>query len=740
MRAMGVALCHLLDDLCIAVDGTYEEACRVRDLVIEKMLWFGFSIAWDKVVLKPSHRVRFQGMVVCTETMRLFAPPEKIEAIEELMEEHVNAGGSQETFRTLASAVGKTLALLPGIPAVRGMLRETQKCIRPVDEEDWDSEAVVSFESLEEFDFVASNLRRFNQWPEGGNPICKRARMTECRIIADASVHGKGYRLDGVVRDLKWSKWSKAVAQEWTSLSDLDQQVYRELMILDEATEDELEVLRGRTCLIQSDCMAAVVYINKGSGASEVLTRIARRIFWRCVMNGIALRAEHFAGVRMIATAVDSFSRASEFAMAWQEFRRIQQDKRWGRRFGELGGSEGCSVDLCASQKTKKCQKYYSRLGEGDGSLGDVRTTSLKKDELYWVVPPIPLIEFVLQRLLEEQVAAIVVVPLWLGKEWSLWIRLRAEEVDVLPWRAYPAMWLDLADKKAKKHEMAASFEFMIAAVDFRRGETIRRVPLEAPLRAKDKRSKGEALLDFVKKQAEWKKEAVLGGRGYGKKAKRQPPRLRWRRKRQSKVWVRPPLHYEVFRVLSLCGGIGTAGLVLKQLFKLFKIQCILEVYEIELCEEARWLAKKLVGQELKSLQPHDLWSWMEDQEEAKKKLRKLGQVHWLEAGFSCQDLSTANKKGKGLLGSKSAVFFVVNWFIKLMQAWYQSEFMAECTWFKNRADEKKEKGIDGGIASKIGGKATRAGGAKLCEDEHGLRGGRRERGTNFEDDVKKSG
>lgn len=398
-------------------------------------------------------------------------------------------------------------------------------------------------------------------------------------------------------------------------------------------------------------------------------------------MAGIALRGEHMAGERMVATAVDSFSRASEFAMAMADFKAIQNSSRWGRRLG----FSGCTVDLCASQKTAKCKKYYSRFGLGEGSLGDLRTQPLDKGDLHYVCPPIPLIEFTLRRLLEEKIAAVVVVPLWIGREWNLWIRQRALDIDVLPWRSHPALWLDLADRKAKRHRMASQWQWMIAILDFREGELVRQQPLEAPLRKKDLRTKQEALRDFVKMQAQWRADPVPGGQGYGKGRKRAPPRIRWKRGRRSMTWVRPPLHYEVFRVLSLCGGIGTAGLVLKRLFKKFKVQCVLEVLEIEYCKEAKCIAQALVGSELKCLQPEDLWDWMDDEEVSLRKLRAYGTIHWVEAGFSCQDMSVANRKGRGLLGEKSSVFFVIQWFIKVLQGWYDSEFMAECTVFEKK-------------------------------------------------------
>ena len=101
------------------------------------------------------------------------------------------------------------------------------------------------------------------------------------------------------------------------------------------------------------------------------------------------------AGVRMVAAGVDSMSRASEFVLARTEYDKLNADVKWGRRWG----FKGFTVDLCASQKTTRCRRYYSKDGMGEGSLGDARTADLQRQELYYVVPPVGMIEQVLKLL-----------------------------------------------------------------------------------------------------------------------------------------------------------------------------------------------------------------------------------------------------------------------------------------------------------------------------------------------------
>ena len=60
----------------------------------------------------------------------------------------------------------------------------------------------------------------------------------------------------------------------------------------------EQEKLRGHSVLVLSDVMAAVAYINKGSGASDEMAKVMKRISRVCVRNEILLRSEHLKGCR----------------------------------------------------------------------------------------------------------------------------------------------------------------------------------------------------------------------------------------------------------------------------------------------------------------------------------------------------------------------------------------------------------------------------------------------------------
>ena len=703
-RAKGLSVCHLIDDLLFAFK-TYALAIWGRDYILSYLEAKGWCVSWLKAVLTPTQRLKFLGFVVDTLKMRLFLDTQKVVKIEAVLQQIISTGGLQETHRSLASVAGKLVATGPAIPPARMLTRHIYKDVSPEDA-DYDQPAEVRPESLEEMQLALKYLRRLNKY---GGPIRRKARMCQMRVISDASQHGYGYRIDGRdVRDLKWNKRSRAVAAQWTE--EWEHQVHRELAAVREALQKEAEHLRGKDVLWFTDARAVETYINEGTGSSDVMSEMAADIWWFCAAEGITLRAEHMAGVRMVATGVDSMSRASEFTMHARVYAELNRDPRWGRRWGFTG----FEVDLCASQKTAKCERYYSRGGLGEGSLGDARTAQLRKDELHYVVPPTGFVEQALGLLAETGVAAIVVVPMWVGKEWNVWLRYRAEDIEELPWSEGQPTWMDVADKKAKPHIVANQWQFVVFAVDFRQGERIREEPLKAPRRQKDKQQQGT----FTKRlRVRWAADEKPGGQGYrswrnGAVACAGSPQSRpdgWSRQTTGRVAMAAPVNMlparcsgsdrrgqlqqrrQQFVVLSLCGGIGTVALALQQVFEIFKVNMAVVVYEVEIHEWARRLGTKLGGAALKHKKPHDLWEWIEREEEMRAWLQVV-QPEWFIMGFSCQDVSTAFKKGRGLQGPKSSIYFagrtIHKWALeesRLEGSNRQLDSTYECTWFKEK-------------------------------------------------------
>ena len=289
--------------------------------------------------------------------------------------------------------------------------------------------------------------------------------------------------------------------------------------------------------------------------------------------------------------------------------------------------------------------------------MGDARSIELLACEHYYdiVCPPLGIIELMVKRIEEAQVEAVIVVPNWEAKAWHVWLREMASAVIILPWRSWPATWLDVSEAKLKPHELAQRFEFAAFAVDMRRNSLAK---------------KGVAAM------GRWKDQQI-----------RLAPRTRLQKsvgKRQKN-----PRHVVLRRllnVLSACGGMGTVGWCFKRVIKLLGLSVEVQVKEIELCREARAVAEVLGEGVTQQLTPHNLWQWVTSDEDCRRRAEELGLLDWSVAGFCCQDMSVANRGGKGLAGEKSSILFALLKLFETLRSLHPGmDVTYECTNFSKR-------------------------------------------------------
>ena len=97
-------------------------------------------------------------------------------------------------------------------------------------------------------------------------------------------------------------------------------------------------------------------------------------------------------------------------------------------------------------------------------------------------------------------------------------------------------------------------------------------------------------------------------------------------------------------------------------------------------------MVERIGGAESTQLCPHDVWEWAVEEEMTKAWLREHGELDLMMCGWTCVDMSSANKKGKGLRGQKSNVFFAAREIWRIARGLYPGmEFVFECTWFKEK-------------------------------------------------------
>ena len=164
----------------------------------------------------------------------------------------------------------------------------------------------------------------------------------------------------------------------------------------------------------------------------------------------------------------------------------------------------------------------------------------------------------------------------------------------MLPWKSWPATWLDVSESKPKAHELAQRFEFIAFALDLR----------------PEKQSKRG-----VAPMGRWKDRAT-----------RPPPKTRLQKSEEKKLRLpRQLILKRLLRVLSGCGGMGTVGWCFKRVIQLLHLSVEVEVKEIEICRTARAIGEVLGQGVTEQLTPHDLWEYVTSDEVCLQHARRLG-------------------------------------------------------------------------------------------------------------------
>jgi len=626
-RRKGFKLVHLLDDLLFSVSGTFEEACVVRDEVLADLDRLGVMVNWKKSVLHPSRCLRFLGMLVNSEVYRFFVPPDKVEKLRELVLRM--AGEPVATVRAIASVVGKIMSMQVAVPAVRMVSAGLYALVRP--DGDWDRSQEVTEELVSE---LCGAVKWVQQWAKFGNPIRRHVGMTGVRIFVDAGT-GYGWRIDGHDRTAEFEGSVLARAEDWPEGQAEMWQPWKELWALRYCLEEEGERLAGSVVLVQPDATTTVAYVNKGSGPSMELSLVMRSIWDVCIKHCISLTAEHFAGDRMIGTGVDSLSRMAEFSVAQSLFRILNRE--WG--FGCRGKARGYTMDLYASAKTTKCERYAAKGGPL-GSVGDARLIELGAEENFWVVPPLNCLAQVVMTVLGAGSTATLVVPDWPDQPWHVRLRRSCAGFRFLRWHeTKPVMW-DVSVKSRSHVHLVDKWDFVAFAV----GGAEQRAPVELWRQRRDKAKTGSA--SARPSRGLWSLKAER------REARTRGPGATKQGADRVRGVLRGPVGKRVLRVLSLCNGCGAFSLALEKL----KVTAEIEVVVVESDEDCLAFTQWRF--------PHEPVGWscdVRDWAGPGFKPKQGEEEFWFDlvvAGFPCQDLSEANGSGGGLQGRKSALFF----------------------------------------------------------------------------------
>ena len=634
-RSRGWKCCGYIDDFLFIAD-TKEEAEAMLEQALKDIEGLGLAPSYKKTVT-PCKRLKFLGILVDTTTCCFYVPGEKVEQLKELAVALKNK--DEASIRELAKVAGKLISMSVAVPAVRLCTAECYRLVRPQNG-DYDEEVVITEEVREE---LAGLLQHIEEWNRKGASFKRSPSMQELRIICDAGT-GWGYRLDGDARQLEMGERSVGKAGEWTDEELELWQPWKELLAVEKAISERAEELQGRNVLLLTDATAVVRYINKGSGPSDYMTKLMRKIFKLCVRWGISLHADHMAGELMKVSGVDSLSRWGEFAVSPKVFKSFQASARWGK----FGGAKGYGMDLYASRKTAKCKAFCAR-GAAEGALGDARSWVCDEGVNHWVCPPLVVVDKAVRQFVEAGCLGTVVVPDWTNQPWHLYLREHAVHSVALPWRQEEPTMRDAASKGLEAHGVN-KFAFRAFLIDGRVHKNA-----QAAVQASACEGKRRKVLPCGKRLLVDEVDEVLNG-----------------------VRLGSVVQERELRALDLFSGLGSVPWMLQRLGVKAK------VFEVEIDEAARRCAAQNAPGSVQ-LTPHDVWYWAS--EEGLKRLMDMN-LDLITAGFPCQSVSSAAPAGQGLRG-KSGVFEALRIIVEaLTEHNPHIDFLIECVDFSTRHAE----------------------------------------------------
>ncbi|XP_062570047.1 uncharacterized protein LOC134232103, partial [Saccostrea cucullata] len=155
------------------------------------------------------------------------------------------------------------------------------------------------------------------------------------------------------------------------------------------------------------DNTVAVTYINKMGGKIETLNELTKQFWEFCIKRNIWVTACHIAGVENVEA--DYLSRNFNPDMEWMLDPEI---------FDEITRLYGnCDIDLFASRYNRQISPYVSYAPDRHAIAIDAFTISWSELKCY-IFCPFCILSRVLQKILIENVEAVIVAPIWPTQPW----------------------------------------------------------------------------------------------------------------------------------------------------------------------------------------------------------------------------------------------------------------------------------------------------------------------------------
>jgi len=389
-RSLGVMVTAYIDDFTV-VAATRDELLMVRDTIIVPTLErLGWIRETSKGQWEPAQSAEVLGFMVDLEEGRIYIPEAKLQNVEKLCNQPV---GKTMTKKELASLVGTIGSLKRAAPLIQLYLREAYTLIgRPRSAQGWRALVQLTQVVVSDLAWIGSHIRALH-----GAPLWRPSKVLVLKTDA-AGTNGWGAYLQGMDA---WARGAHTAEEAGWLIHQ--QELHAVLM----GIKAFGTMLAGRMVECQVDSTVALTYIANGGGRDPWMNQLTRRIHWELQAVGASLyKAVWIRGAQnQEADCMSRWVDLDDWQLRDSTIFQIKQ------AFG------GWQVDRFADHLNARATLFNS-VFHVPGTAGVDAFSQDWGGQVNLLVPPLYLIARVLQHLVEDQAAGILVVPWWEAQPW----------------------------------------------------------------------------------------------------------------------------------------------------------------------------------------------------------------------------------------------------------------------------------------------------------------------------------
>ena len=359
-----------------------------QDFVLKTLDDLGWQINVEKSVLIRSKSATFVGFIISTDGERgpwIKVLPCKVYKLHRAI---VNVMTKQTvTARSLACVTGQCVAMTKAIVPGKLLLRNVYRVLASRD--NWDTDVTLTKQAMSNLNWWLSAIKGWN-----GAPLRNHTSI-EVQLQTDTSTSGWG-----------GTTLQKDAAGIWPTSVQFQHSNYRELLAVYMSLQSLVDDLKGKSVQILSDNVTTVAYINRLGGGSELMSNLMTTIWSFAQNHNIQLTAQHLASI--LNGRADGLSRVCspyEWKLNKKAFNFI--DALWGPH----------TIDRFAAVHNHQVKRYNSLYWDPNTEAIDALAQNWKQENNF-VNPPFWLLPRVLNLIVEQQVEATVIAPVWRGQVW----------------------------------------------------------------------------------------------------------------------------------------------------------------------------------------------------------------------------------------------------------------------------------------------------------------------------------